>query len=153
VSWIIAAFRASRDAVLASLRRIVAFCQDSWNNGLKRWYLLPVAAGTAIGIAMVSPVILGSMIALMVNDTEAHPCVRLVIDMAAVGVAISIALAAPAAVVALAIVPIADLINRWVDEVRSEKERLDELEGSDAVANSCREGQLPVRPASPAAAR
>lgn len=152
MNWILAALRTTKEAVLASLKRIVVFCQDSFKNGLKRWWLVPIATGVALGIGLVSPIVLGSMLALMVNDIDAHPTIRLAIDMAAVGVAVSVALLAPAAVVVGAIVPIGDLMNRWIDEVIAEKGRLDGTSGSNAVADSCREGQLPVSPAGPEAA-
>jgi hypothetical protein len=77
---------------------------------------------------MLSPIFAASLVAIVVNDAAAHPVVRMLLDVAAVSGAVTLVLLLPEMAAALALIPVGDLFNRFLDDVKDEVERIEEEE-------------------------
>ena len=127
--WVSAALVATYKGVTESARRVLDFLLSSTKNALKRPAVLPVAAGAAIGLAFVSPWFAAGLAAIMVNDPGAHPVIRMAWDILAIVAVMGLVALTPWAAIPLAVLPVADLINRWIDSVQRQ---LDSWEQKDA---------------------
>jgi hypothetical protein len=145
IRWIKAAFRAAWEDVRDSTKRVAAFFGACTRNAFKRWWVLPLAAGATVAVAMVSPFFSAGLIALVVNDPEAHPLWRMLLDVGAVGAAVVLVMFVPLLAIPLAVLPIADVMNRWLDSVVRHYEELErEDNAAHAGLSAGQRGDAPV---------
>ena len=85
---------------------------------MKRPWLLPVAVAAAWGACQISPIFAVSLGVIMVNDPQGHPIVRLFLDVGAGALFVTAALFLPEIAIAMAVLPMADLMNRFADSVQ-----------------------------------
>lgn len=124
-----AALVATYQGVIESARRVLDFLWSSTKNALKRPAVLPVAAAAATGLAFISPWFAAGLAAVMVNDPGAHPVIRMGWDVLAIAAVMCTVALTPWAAIPLAVLPVADLMNRWADSVQAQ---LDKWEQQDA---------------------
>lgn len=104
-------------SVWTSAKRVVGHLVACAREAFKRPKLLPLAAMLAVGAGFLSPFFAGGMVAVVVNDPEGHPIVRMVWDIIAVTCAMSLVVFVPWVGILLAAMPIASLLNRFLDSV------------------------------------
>lgn len=141
--WLGAAARALWDGVRASCVRVATFFAKCVHNATKRQWTLPLSAGLTVAVVMLSPVFAATLIAIVVNDPEAHPLMKLLLDIAAITAAVSLVSLVPLLALPIAGLPIADLLNRWMDRVSFYYEESNE---SDSSRAGHPEGQLGCAP-------
>lgn len=117
MNWIKAAFRAAGQFIKDSSSRVARFFAGCARNALKRWWVIPIAAGVTAAISLLSPMFAATLVAVVVNDPEGHQLWRMALDIGAVSGAVLLVSFVPILVFPIAMLPIADVMNRWVDAV------------------------------------
>lgn len=135
MSWVKAILKAAADAVTGMVKRVARFFWDSCRRAMKRTWLLPVAVCLTVGAVWLSPLFAVTLGVIMVNDPEAHPIVKMLLDIGAGLALVGIVLLVPELAIALALLPVADLLNRFVDLVLFHKEEMEPEERT----TSCQE--------------
>jgi hypothetical protein len=115
--WAKAVLKAVAESVWSTVRRVGAFFWHCCKNAMKRPAVLPFAVGLSVLMAWLSPVLAVSVGVVMVNDPEGHPLVRMLLDVAAGAALVSTAFFLPELAIMVAVLPVADICNRFVDSV------------------------------------
>lgn len=131
MNWIKAAFQTLWEAVAGTAKRAALYFIECCRRATKRPLLVPVAGLAAVGITLLSPIFAASLVAILINDPLGHPLVRMGLDAAGVAVAIVLVLLVPWLGIPLAALPLADLSNRFIDQV---KNKVKQMEAKEAVA-------------------
>ena len=117
MKYIRAVFEAAVSGVWTSAKRVASHFVTCAKEAFKRPAVLPFAAALAVGAGFLSPFFAGGMVAVVVNDPEGHPIVRMAWDIVAVSIAMSFVVFVPWVGILLAAIPIASLANRFLDSV------------------------------------
>jgi len=99
---------------------------------------MPIAAGVTAGIALLSPFFAAGLVAIMVNDPGAHQLWRMLLDIVAVSAALALTAFVPILALPLGAIPIADLMNRWLDQIQRHYQELEHE--AEAHGDSDRQG-------------
>lgn len=115
-TWISESIRLVAGELAASASRMLAFFRGCTANALKRWWLYVPAAIVAAAMGILIPTLSSILLTVVVDDPTAHPVYRAVLDLAAASAAIALVMIVPWAAAFLIALPVADLLNRFVDK-------------------------------------
>lgn len=115
-TWISESIRLVAGELAASASRMLAFFRERTANALKRWWLYVPAAIAAAAMGILIPTLSSILLTVVVDDPTAHPVYRALLDFAAASAAIALVMLIPWAAAFLIALPVADLLNRFVDK-------------------------------------
>jgi hypothetical protein len=118
LNWLRAAFRAAWEGLKRTTKNVATFFVSCVRRATQRLWVLPLAVAAAVAIGMLAPFVGAGLVALVVNDPDAHPLIRGVLDGGAIALAVLLVMWAPVLGIGLAMLPLADLMNQWLDRVQ-----------------------------------
>jgi len=118
LNWLKAAFRAAWEGLKRMTKSVATFFVDCVRRATKRLWVLPLAVAAAVAIGMFAPFVGAGLTALVINDPDAHPFIRAILDSGAVAAAVLLVIWIPLLAIGLAMLPLADILNQWLDRVQ-----------------------------------
>jgi hypothetical protein len=131
-TWVKATARSIGEGIARFARKAWAELQDRLRSSLKRKKLLPLAVGLAFLAAWVSPLFAAGLVVALFDVPGEHRLLRMMLDIGVVALAMLMVTVVAEMAVVLAVLPIADLLNRFTDSVQHHVEELDAVEAKEA---------------------
>lgn len=112
-----AAVRAAWEDIKGLTKRVGQNFVACVSKAFSRPWVTPAVVIMSVTAGLVSPMLTAMLVTLTIDDKDGHPITRLLMDAISAAGALAAVVYMPLLAIPLAMIPIGDLLNKWVDRV------------------------------------